>query len=324
MRNRLFLILLLQFPVLLHATELDQVQQLLKRMQHAAHMQSYEGTFVYSEGENRLSAMRIIHSADAGGERERLVSLDSSGREVIRNADGVTCILPDRNAVVIEKSRRPSQFPPPFPDKIDHLLANYTFSLRGEEKVAGQWARQLVIKPKDNFRYGHRLWIDKQTGLLLKTHLINEQGHLVEQFMFTHIKYLKQVPKELLQPSIDSTKFERFESNDFQSKVKAVTPPVAWKVTKLPPGFKRDYQRRVKMPSNRLPSNQLVFSDGLASISVFIEDNMDESNLVGSTNMGALNAHGKTFKDYHVTAVGEVPHETVKMVSESVIVKTEK
>lgn len=327
MINKLLLITLLQLPVLVHATELGEVQKLLKKMQHAAHMQSYDGTFVYSQGENRLSAMRIIHSADDKGERERLVSLDSIGREVIRDSTSVTCILPDRNAVVVEKGRPPSEFPPPFPDKLDYMKDHYTFVLENEEKVAGQWAQKLVVKANDNYRYGHRLWIDRNTGLLLKTHLINEHGKLIEQFMFTHIKYMKRVPDKLLKPSIDSTKFRLYESADIKPKTKSINPGFMWQVTKLPPGFKRDYQRQLKMPASKSTSNQLVFSDGLASISVFIENNennIDDPNLEGRTNMGAVNAHGKTFKDYHVTAVGEVPQETVKMISESVIVKSVK
>lgn len=321
MINRLLFLTLLCIPVLSSATELGEVQKLLKKMQHAAHMQNYDGTFVYNQGESKLSAMRIIHSADKKGERERLVSLDNVGREVIRNTKNVICILPDRNAVVVEKGRPPVQFPPSFPDKLDHLKGNYSFEIEGEEKVAGQLAHKLIVKPNDNYRYGHRLWIDKKTGLLLKTHLVNEQGRLVEQFMFTHIKYMDSVPAKLLKPSIDSSKFQRFESNNMKPKTKPVKHSLSWQVTKLPPGFKRDYQRRLKMPTSRTPSNQLVFSDGLASISVFIEDNMDDPNLVGRTNMGAVNAHGKTFKNYHVTAVGEVPHATVKMVSESVVLK---
>lgn len=291
-------------------------------MQHAAHMQSYDGTFVYSQGENKLSAMRIIHSADKKGERERLVSLDSIGREVIRDSKSVICILPDRKTVVVEKDRPPSQFPPPFPDKLDHLKGQYSFAMQGEEKVAGQLAHKLVVNPNDKFRYGHRLWVDKKTGLLLKTHLVNAQGKLIEQFMFTHIKYMNRVPDKLLKSSVDSTKFKRYESDDIKAKSKSVNPALVWQVTKLPPGFKRDYQRRLQMPASRVTSNQLVYSDGLASISVFIENNRDDPNLIGHAKMGAVNVHGKTFKDFHVTAVGEVPHATVKMISESVIVKS--
>lgn len=322
MINRLFLIALLQLPALVVATELGEVQKLLKKMQHAAHMQSYDGTFVYSQGGNKLSAMRIIHSADKNGERERLVSLDSIGREVIRDSKSVICILPDRNAVVVEKGRPPSEFPPPFPDKLDHLKDQYTFAIQGVEKVAGQWAHQLVVKPNDKFRYGHRLWVDKKTGLLLKTHLINEQGKLVEQFMFTHIKYMTKVPDELLKTAIDSSKFKRFASDDIKPKSKPVNSALVWQVTKLPPGFKRDLQRRLKMTASHTTSNQLVYSDGLASISVFIENTKDDPNLIDNAHMGAVNVHGKTFNNFHVTAVGEVPHATVKMISESVVLKS--
>ncbi|MDH5444705.1 MAG: MucB/RseB C-terminal domain-containing protein [Gammaproteobacteria bacterium] len=322
MPSRLLLFTFFYLPALVLATELVEVQKLLKKMQHAAHMQNYDGTFVYSEGESKLSAMRLIHSADQKGERERLVSLDNVGREVIRNSKNVICILPDRNAVVVEKGRPPAQFPPQFPDKLDHLKDHYSFKIEGEEKVAGQLAHKLVVLPNDNFRYGHHLWIDKKTGLLLKTHLVNEKGSLVEQFMFTHIKYMKRVPEKLLQSSVDSTKFKRYESNDLKPKSKPVSPSLLWKVTQLPPGFKRDHHRQLKIPTSRTPSNQLVFTDGLASISVFIENNMEDPNLVGRTNMGAVNAHGKTFKDYHVTAVGEVPHASVKMISESVVLNS--
>jgi len=318
-----FLMALVQLPTLAMAAELGEVQQILKKMQHAAHMQNYDGTFVYSQGENRLSAMRIIHSADEKGERERLVSLDSIGREVIREPNSVTCILPDRNAVVIEKDRPPSQFPPSFPDKLDHLKDQYSFEMQGIEKVAGQMAHKLVITPNDKFRYGHSLWVDQKTGLLLKTHLINERGQLVEQFMFTHIKYMDRVPEKLLMTSIDSSRFERFEADEIKSKLAEKKAPPVWQVTRLPPGFKPDYQRRMQIKSTRNTSNHLVYSDGLASISVFIETNRDDNNLEGETNMGAVNVHGKTFKDFHVTAVGEVPHATVKMISESVVLKSE-
>lgn len=122
----------------------------------------------------------------------------------------------------------------------------------------------------------------QKTGLLLKTHLINEQGKLVEQFMFTHIKYMKQVPDKLLKPSIDSSRFERYESDDVNHKSNPVNPTLVWQVTKLPPGFKRDFHRQLKMPSSKASSNQLVFSDGLASISVFIEKNKEDApNLIG-------------------------------------------
>ena len=111
----------------------------------------------------------------------------------------------------------------------------------------------------------------------------------------------------------------RSESDDIKNKSKPVHPALNWKVTNLPPGFTPDYQHRLKMRTSRKSSNQLVYSDGLASISVFIENNKGNFNLTGHVHMGAVNVHGKNFKDFHVTAVGEVPYATVKMISESVV-----
>lgn len=316
MINKSIAIFALLFPASLLAAEMERIQQLLDRMQHAAHMLNYDGTFVYSHN-NKLNAMRLIHGADKNGERERLVSLDSTGREVIRDKKGVTCYLPDSNAVVVEKNRPPVQFPPPFPKKIDQLTAQYTFSLQAEEKVAGQLAQKLVIAPKDRFRYGHELWIDKKTGLLLKTHLLNEKGKPVEQFMFTHIKYMKHVPDKFFKPAVNSKKLTWYEANEKQAEAHGKSKRV-WRINKLPEGFKRDHQGSHHMPTSNESMDHLVFSDGLASISVFIEANKGDDSLVGGTRMGAVNAHGHTRNGYHITAVGEVPHATVKLVSESI------
>ncbi|MDH5407865.1 MAG: MucB/RseB C-terminal domain-containing protein [Gammaproteobacteria bacterium] len=318
MINRIITFAIVVWPVQLLAGDIDQIRKLLDKMQHAAHMVSYDGTFVYSQN-SQLSAMRIIHSADSKGERERLVSLDTSGREVIRDAKSVTCFLPDSKAVVVEKKRPPVQFPPPFPKNIEHLTAQYTFTLKGEERVAGQLAQKLDVQPKDHFRYGHQLWIDKKTGLLLKTHLLNEKGKPVEQFMFTHITYLKHVPEKLLKPGVDSRDLIWYEAaGDVNLNIKNSTPKLAWQVKKIPSGFKRDHTRKHTMPRTNKPLEHLVYSDGLASISVFIEDKKDNDNLIGGTRMGAVNAHGRSINGYHITAVGEVPHATVKMISESI------
>lgn len=320
MINRLVTVIILIFPATVVAEDIDHIQRLLGKMQHAAHTVSYDGTFVYSQN-SQLSAMRIIHGADKKGERERLVSLDSTGREVIRDRNGVTCFLPDSNAVVVEKNRPPVQFPPPFPEKIDHLTAQYKFSLKGEEKVAGQLALKLVIEPRDRFRYGHELWIDKKTGLLLKTHLLNEQARPIEQFMFTHIKYLKQVPDKLFKPAIDSRKMTWYEATKNSAETEHGKAKRVWQITQMPVGFKRDHQGSHRMPTSNKALDHLVFSDGLASISVFIDDKKADDNLMGGTRMGAVNAHGRSFNGYHVTAVGEVPHATVKMISESIVYK---
>ncbi len=311
------------FPVLAFTAEsLDQVETWLQKMQRAAHTLNYEGTFVYGRG-THLTTMRIVHRADSRGEQERLVALDGSGREVVRSNDTVTCIMPDTRSVVVEPTRPAKQFPPAFPMRVDHLVSVYVFRLiAGQPVVAGRPTQRIEIRPRDAYRYGHRLWIDRQTGLLLKTHLLNEQGQPVEQFMFTRIRYLDHVPDELLAPGIDASGFTRYEVRR-NTPEQATEPPPAVTVGWLPPGFREDMQRLQRLPTSVKPVEHLVFSDGLASVSVFLEEEIerDDANLVGGTRMGAVNVHGRSLGDYHVTVVGEVPHRTVERISTSIRIR---
>jgi len=325
MRNKLFprqlLILLCSLAVssIGWADQLDEVQQWLQKMQRAAHMLNYDGTFVYGQ-QGQLTSMRIVHRVTPQGEQERLISMDGSGREVIRDGKKVTCILPDSKTVVVEKSRQDKQFPPPFPMRIKELSKYYNFSLAGNGKVAGQPTQRISITPKDVYRYGHILWVDRDTGLLLKTHLLDEAGKPIEQFVFTRIAYLKEVPDEWLQPAVDGRDFTWYESRDEQPLEVGDTGPdlkVAW----LPNGFEQDMNRMQKLPTSAMPVKHLVFSDGLASISIFVEEALEHSqgNLEGGSRMGAVNAHGTDVGDYHVTVVGEVPHITVEKISQAVV-----
>jgi len=311
----------LLFPILLLAAEpLEEVEAWLQKMQRAAHTLNYEGTFVYGH-DNNLTSMRIIHRADEQGEQERLIALDGSGREVVRNDDRVACIMPDAQSVVVESKRPRKQFPPAFPMRIDNLTAIYRFRLAGEQQVAGRITQRIDIQPRDAYRYGHRLWIDRETGLLLKTHLVDEQGQPVEQFMFTRIRFLDQVPDAWLQPAVDASRFTRYEARR-DAPLEMDNPPdviIGW----MPPGFHEDMQRMQRLPASSHPVEHLVYSDGLASVSVFLEEEVerDAANLIGATRMGAVNAHGRSLGDYHVTVVGEVPHLTVQKISTAVRLK---
>lgn len=293
------------------------IEKWLEKMHHAAHMINYDGTFVYGQN-NELTSMQIIHSVDDNGEFERLISLDGSGREVIRSGDTVTCILPDKKSVMVDKSSADEAFPPQFPLKIKQLSNFYNFHLNGEARVAGQDAKILIIKPKDKYRYGHALWIDSKTGLLLKDHLIGENGEVVEQFMFTQISYPAVIGKDRFISDVKKKKYVWYKAKEPEVK-NTVNQSMSWKITSLPAGFVSGIERHHKMSMSAMPVEQFVFSDGLSSISVFVEKQMKNSkNLVGGSKMGAVNAYGRAIGDYHVTVVGEVPQATVEMVGDSV------
>ena len=303
-------------PTVVLATDIKAVEAWLQKMHKASHTLNYSGKFVYQTGK-QLSLMKIVHASDSNGEYERLISLDGVGREIIRSNGVVTCILPDSKSVVVEKGRPKQDFPPQFPIKIDHLKSLYRFILDKNEKVAGRVSQKIVITPEDQYRYGHRLWIDAETGLLLKTHLVDEKGNLLEQFMFTEIEFLDKIPMQWLKPSTSGETYTWHKSEE-QQKIIVNTTDNNWIAKQLPAGFSGDMSREHNMPNKKVVRH-MVFSDGLASVSIFIERSQKRSaNLVGSSRMGAVNAFGRLYNDHYVTAVGEVPGSTVKLISESI------
>ena len=312
-----FCILFLTSFIVLADHPKENIEKWLAKMHHASHMINYDGTFVYGQN-NEMTSMQIIHSVDKSGEHERLISLDGSGREVIRRGDTVTCILPDKNSVVVDKSKPDSEFPPTFPIKIKQLSKVYDFHLNGNGVVAGRPAKIISITPKDKYRYAHTLWVDEETGLLLKDHLVGEKGKIVEQFMFTQIKYPKTIEKIRLASDSKNKKYTWYEAKDLKSNNEVKTS-MNWKVVKIPAGFIPGVKRHHKMTMSAMPVEHFMYSDGLSSVSIFVEKQVSKSkNLMGSSTMGAVNAYGRTIGKYHVTVVGEVPHVTVKMIGDSV------
>ena len=307
---------LLLTPAWLYAEDSKQVESWLEKMHTAAHSINYVGSFVYQQAK-QLTAMRIVHAVDnQNGERERLVAQDAIGREIIRNKERVIAIMPDIHSVVVQKGRPESEFPPEFPVDIDELVGNYNFSLGKQERVAGRLAQKIVIKPKDKFRYGHRLWVDSKTGLLLKKQSLDEQSRVLELFMFTEIQYKDSIPEDMLEPSVSSKDFKWVEADDAASNAEVEG---GWAVRSLPAGFIFDLHRQHNLPNSEIYADHMIYTDGLTSVSVFVEPLTGKTKkLNGASRLGIVNAFGRVFEKFHILAVGEVPLATVKMISESV------
>lgn len=297
-------------------------QQRLDRMAKAAQTLNYDGTFVYRNGAT-IQSMRIIHRFGAEGERERLVALSGAAREVLRDRERVTCILPDSQSVVVAKSR-PRAFPHSKLFESEGGFGRYyALSVHKGERIAGRHTELVSVEPRDAFRYGYRLWMDRDTGLLLKSELIGEQGDIVEQLVYTNIELPAEISDELLEPTISGAGYTWYEDNE--KKPAAASPSgsdaaSSWRAQWLPDGFEmRDYARNPILAS-RDPVEHLVFSDGLASVSVFIEQ-LDAASepLNGLSSMGAVNAYGSMVDGFQVTVVGEVPAATVERVAASIV-----
>lgn len=288
----------------------------LEKMAQAAHTLNYDGTFVYRNGD-RIESMRIIHRASPDGGRERMYSLTGAAREVLRDSKKVICILPDNRSVVVAKSR-PRSVALRVLDPEEGFAKHYLLSMREGERVAARNTVKILVNPRDDYRYGYRLWLDRVTGLLLKSELVGDSGRALEQIVYTDLKLPADIPDALLEPAISGEGFTWYRDDASQD----YSPPDSgndWSVGWLPEGF--HMSDRVFDPTSlsRMPVEHLVYSDGLASLSVFIETLGSASErLEGHSNMGAINAYGRVLGDFQITVVGEVPSITVERVADSV------
>ena len=314
---RLFLFVLI-FPSSAQATDTSvTARTILDKMSQATQRLNYDGTFVYRHGDE-MDTMRIIHKVEDGREYARLVSLTGVAREVIRDNESVTCIFPDEKAVMVEKSRPRKLLPARLPEPIETVGEFYTFSLAGTDRIAGRSTRIVSINPKDQFRYGYRLWVDLETNLLLKSELLNHNGDTLEQILFTQISLPEDIPESLLKPAISGKDYTWYTRSSEASAARAGNGQ--WKVTWLPSGFAMSDYEIQPMAISRMPVDHMMFSDGLAMISVFIEEQEQVSDtLEGLSQMGAVNAFGILVGGHQVTAVGEVPRVTVEKIATSVV-----
>lgn len=305
----------------LYAADTDGLE-LLKRMSEAMHVNNYSGTFVYRH-KDKVETLKIVHGNTPDGIKERLITLSGKPREILRNDSVVTCIWPENQRVLVDKSRPGSNFPGLIPQDPARLAAHYNVSVQDKpQRIADRDCRVVDVMPKDEYRYGYRLWIDEETYLLVRSDLLNENNEAVEQVMFTELVVYDEVPVEALKPEFEvDDGFRQRETDDFSDIVS--TDKARWQSTNLPSGFfMQTWKKRVNKSGNTTVE-QLVYSDGLASVSVFIEPNKSKKMLSGSRRRGALNVYGKIFDNYHITVVGEVPGQTVKQIAESVELKPE-
>jgi sigma-E factor negative regulatory protein RseB len=288
----------------------------LNKMGMALHSLDYYGALVYSH-DSQIETMQLIHKKDANGEHERLVHTSGAEREVVRKGDMVTCYLSDSQSVLVGKRRFNSHLLAKLRTDFTKFTDTYSFEADGKDRVAGRKARIILIKPKDNYRYGYRLWIDEDSHLLLKSELVDEKQKVLEQMMFANLNVVDDIPDAKLQPAINGESYTWHED-------KAREPVNAqldegWQLRKLPNGFSVTGHFMQNMPNSKEPVEHMVISDGLASISVYIEKfNADNKNFIGVSRMGAIHINGSLKDNYKITVVGEVPAETVQLVADSV------
>jgi len=305
----------------------QDAQGLLKKMQSAAQRLSYSGTFVYQQS-SQIRTSRITHILSGKNEAEKLEVLDGKPREYIRDNDDVACYVPEAKTVLMEKRLTHDVFPAILGANPTDLSDYYTFRMGETGRVAGRDCQAVVLEPKDKLRYGYKFWADDATGLLLKAQTFDVKNELLEQISFTQIE-IGSIDHHRVKPSFSNTSGWHIE-NSVMSQINLSN----WSVTP-PPGFKKIHEVRrlisdapnsgnsaaVHGVATQRDVSQIVFSDGLAAISVFIEP-VGQNRTEGAVQQGALNIMGRRQGDYWLTVVGEVPGVAIRQVSNSIEFKS--
>jgi len=294
----------------------DDPSDWLARTDQALATRNYEGIFVH-EHAGETETLRVIHRVGSEGVSERLLSMDGSGREFIRKGSQLTCYLPDQRTVLVERSNDAGLLLGSLP-RIDATSAGlYQITELQKTRVSGRDARVIAVTPKDQLRYGYRVWIDEATAMPLKTQLRNGQGQVLEQIVFTDLRLPAHIADGELEPAVDAHNYRWVQH--LADPVDSRGLSVSWEASVLPPGFRMTVSARQVLHSG--PVEHLVFSDGLASVSVFVEigrEQRAEQVADDAATIGSSSAYSTVVQGYRVTAVGEVPPDTVRAIAQSI------
>jgi sigma-E factor negative regulatory protein RseB len=302
-------------PLIASAAEnQNEYAQLLARMGYAMRELTYEGELILHQND-RIETLQMVHTVQEGQERERLTSLNGTPREIIRDQEKVICVLPDSHRVSVGPRGNPRGFREITSETLSRMIGHYRLTSAGEARVAGRETQVLQLAPSDDLRYGLRLFIDRQTKLPLKQQLYDAKGKTISLIMYSRIRIDDDIPYETSLPSISTEGFSLMRHDRGTEKTES-SSPFRWRFGPLPAGFQvSDHFIHAGQPGDS--KEHLILSDGLASVSLFIEAMLD-AGLEGPSRMGAVNAYSRCVPEARVTALGEVPERTVRLIAEAV------
>ena len=288
----------------------------LQRAAQAARAASYEGVYVHSNGD-RTSTLRVTHVNAGGDEHERIEPLDDASLEIVRRNDETLCRFPDAKTVRLDPRITNRFFPRILSAPAEAIAASYDVSLGKTERVLGFECQWIRLDPRDAARYAQRICSEVGSGLILRAKTLNAQRQVIEQYTFTDLKLGPQVARTDLRSIFRAR--NRQWINDGQIRDGAVSAESGWSAARVPAGFQKVAELKRTMPGRSQPVAQMIFTDGVASLSVFVEPNPaparagEVSSEDGTTTFFML-----PVGDQLVSVLGEVPAATAQQVARSV------
>lgn len=296
----------------------EQAREWLARMLQAGQTLNYKGNMIGIRG-SKVELMGIVHKIDASGQQERIYSLNGIPREIIRRSGELICYLPDKNQGLQGKLFQDQRFFPSFTDsELDKLDDYYSFEMGEMGRILNRPAQLVKIMPRDEYRYGYRLWIDEQTGLLLNSACVDHNEQPLEQYMFTAVEIDIEISDADLEPSALALEgLVWTESAPIEPKE---TSELACKLSEVPQGYELIHAMDKPATDKENMMSQYVFSDGLSTFSLFVEHMYDtgDMKMEGAYQLGIVNVYSRVIDGNRITLMGEIPQVTAKAVAMAV------
>ena len=290
-------------------------RQLLERMARAVAESSYQGSFVYRRGEN-FAPFRIVHRVLPGGTvQEHVVSLEGFPGKMVRAGAEVSIELGSGWDFHLSRAQPVAPRPTivgPMLELLEKLEDCYRLMVAGRDRIAGADAWIVSAVPRDEYRYGYRFYIDQEHYLMLGSKVVDAAGNIIEELSFISLERLPQV-MDAPPPVVHDRPVAHLVE-----QVRPSPATVLREFGELPPGFTilSDHSRVLDIDTATVM--QLVFSDGLVQVSLFIEPLGPTPLPDGVMQFAGMQAYSQTVPGYQLTAVGAVPANTLKAITAAV------
>lgn len=299
------------------------VVEWLHRMHTAARQRNYAGTFVVSGERGNLSSARIWHVREGALQIERIEALSGPPRSTFRRNEHVVTFLPETRVVKSEKRENLELFPSLLRAPDSGVAEFYDVRVLGKGRVAGLDSDVVQLVPRDGLRFGYRFWSERRTGLVVKLQTLDAEGRVVEQSAFSELQLDAPLKTHVLAQMMNSTGGYRIEKAELE---RTTAQAEGWALRSPIAGFKpiSCYRRAMGQPAAPERMVQWTFSDGLATVSLFLEPyDAQRKPQEAVLALGATYTMTRRLADKHgdwwLTAVGEVPPHTLEAFAQSLV-----
>jgi sigma-E factor negative regulatory protein RseB len=290
-------------------------EEWLHKMSDAVKTVNFEGTVIRRQNGD-VQPLKVVHKTVDGVVNERIVVQEGNGLEIIRVGEVVHCILPDQQSVLIEKWQNTSTLFSTLPGTNINPGAQYDVLIMDRnQRVAGRSVIKLAIRPNDSYRFEHRFWLDQETGFPLQTELVGPDGNVIDQLKFADVRIDSHITEQSLAPSMSLANYTWYTNPRIRHRSRDQIQ-TDWVSDSLPAGFEVESTHKELITGSEHALTHIVYSDGMASVSVFISVVL-EDEIRQSAQRGTSNSFSTAVDGYQITAVGEVPPQTVEMIATS-------